>query len=102
MNTRFISYIDITCTDEKWKLYSLSSVGSRACCCVAPGGSAWVVGEAGVQESTRGGGVHAVLRPPQGCQERAAETKDRGPLSGEVQRAQQGHGSQTDAAAVKS
>lgn len=61
-----------------------------------------MVGEEGIQASARGGGVHAVLRAPQGRQERAAETEDRGPLSGEVQRAQQGHGGQTDAAAVKS
>lgn len=59
-------------------------------------------GEAGVQAGSCGGGVHAVLRAPQGRQERADETEDRGPIRGEVQRAQQGHGGQTDAAAAQS
>lgn len=61
-----------------------------------------MVGEEGVQASTSSGGVHAVLRAPQGRQEGADEAEDGGPLSGEVQRAQQGHGSQTDAAAAES
>lgn len=58
-----------------------------------------MAGEARLPRGTRGGGVHAVLRAPQGRPEGAAETEDRGSLGGEVQRAQQGHGGQADATA---
>lgn len=53
-----------------------SSAGGGTGRRVAPSESPRVVGEAGVHEDTRGGGVHAVLRAPQGCQETADEAKD--------------------------
>jgi len=61
---------------EVLSLRSFPSVVGGEGCCDAPGESAWVVGEAGVQAGALGSGVHAVLRAPQGRKEGVAETKD--------------------------
>lgn len=94
----------LICSKEKpiKRFTSPPTVGGRAGHSAASGHGPWVAGTANIQANTRSGGVHAVLRAPQGCQERAAEAQSRGPLGGEVQRTQQGHGSQADAAAAES
>lgn len=92
----------VTWADLSFKTSSDSSAGGGEGCCVAPSEGARVAGEAGVRACAHGGGVHAVLRSPQGQQEGAAEAEGRSSLSGEVQGAQQGHGGETDAAAAQS